>query len=187
VGRSESTAPGANARDRIVEVARRELATGGLAAMTIRQVARKVGVDPNSVRHYFPSKDALAIAAAREQVDFSEAFARIAEEFGPDTSAGTTMLNAASRLLFGELGLAAIAVCLAGGDYDDTALGAFHREVVLPASGAVGTEATAERAALVMAALIGAHLVDTVLPDGGLGEEQARRLLAEALDGYLAL
>jgi AcrR family transcriptional regulator len=184
---SPAARPGVSIRDRIIEVAREELATSGLAAMTIRRVARETGVDPGTVRHYFPGKDALAMAAVRPERDFAEAIGQIVEELGPGVSTGAVVVEAASQLIpFGELGRAAIAVCLNGGDYDSTALADFHRAVVLPASGGAAVEDRDERAALVMAALIGTHLMDIVWPDRGLTEARARGMLAAALDHYLS-
>lgn len=173
-------------RQLIVEVARRQLATGGLAALTIHQVAREVGVDPGTVRHYFPSKERLAGAAAHRDLDLTGAIEHAREELGRDATAGAALLAAACKYIpRDELTRAAIAVCLTGGDYDSTILGAFHREVVTPASGPPDCDTTETRAAIVMSALLGAHLVDVVMPGDELASEPAQRVLARAFDDYL--
>ncbi|HTZ45892.1 MAG TPA: helix-turn-helix domain-containing protein [Jatrophihabitans sp.] len=177
---------GSSIRQLIVEVARRQLAEGGLAALTIRQVAREVGVDPGTVRHYFPSKDRLADAAAHRELDLAGAYQHALEEVGRDATAGTALLAAACKHIpYGQLTRAAIAVCLTGGDYEATVLGAFHREVVEPAAEATGTQGPGERAAIVMSALIGAHLVEIIQPGRTLSTERARRVLARAFDDQL--
>lgn len=68
---TESTAPaptGARQRVRaeltreITDVARRHLATNGAAALSLRAVARDVGMVSSAVYRYFPSRDALLTA-----------------------------------------------------------------------------------------------------------------------------
>jgi AcrR family transcriptional regulator len=79
------TAAGTRARVRaeltreIVDVARRHLASGGAAALSLRAVARELGMASSAVYRYFPSRDDLlttliidaydAIGAAAEQAE----------------------------------------------------------------------------------------------------------------------
>lgn len=56
-------------RSVIVEVARREISERGYNGVSLRSVARRAGVDPSLVRHYFGSKNGLLIHAVRIDVD----------------------------------------------------------------------------------------------------------------------
>jgi AcrR family transcriptional regulator len=51
-------------RDQILDAALALLAEAGLSALTMRSLARRLGVDPMAVYHYFADKDALLTAAA---------------------------------------------------------------------------------------------------------------------------
>lgn len=70
-----SPAPGARARARaeitgeILEVARRHLATHGAAGLSLRAVAREIGMVSSAVYRYFPSRDALLTQLIVEAYD----------------------------------------------------------------------------------------------------------------------
>jgi len=51
-------------RDHILDAALELLAEAGLGALTMRALARRLGIDPMAVYHYFADKDALLGAAA---------------------------------------------------------------------------------------------------------------------------
>lgn len=51
-------------RDQILDAALALLAESGLGALTMRSLARRLGVDPMAVYHYFADKDELLSAAA---------------------------------------------------------------------------------------------------------------------------
>jgi AcrR family transcriptional regulator len=88
------TAAGTRARVRaeltreIAEVARAHLATGGAAALSLRAVAREMGMASSAVYRYFPSRDDLLTALI---VDAYDALGAAAEEAdaaaGPDVRA----------------------------------------------------------------------------------------------------
>ncbi|GAA1849421.1 TetR family transcriptional regulator [Myceligenerans crystallogenes] len=54
---------GQDARGAILEAARMEFAEQGYDGASMRSVARRAGVDPGTVRHWFPEKSALLPAA----------------------------------------------------------------------------------------------------------------------------
>lgn len=56
---------GASARERIVSAAEREFADRGYDATSLRQIARRAGVDPSLIHHYFSDKAALFAESLR--------------------------------------------------------------------------------------------------------------------------
>lgn len=175
-------------RDEIVEVARRLLATHGLTSMTIRQVARTVGVDPGTVRHYFPAKDDLVKAAADPNLDLTETYREVVADVLAHR-AGAGLVAAASRYLYhGQASELAIVVCLTGGDYERTVFGVFDREVVTPLARSIDAARCEERSAMVMSSFLGFALLDTVLPSlrHTLRDSDVQAILAESVEGYLA-
>jgi AcrR family transcriptional regulator len=85
------TATGARARVRaeltreITEVARRHLASAGGAALSLRAVAREMGMASSAVYRYFPSRDDLLTALI---VDAYDALGDAAERADADAPAG---------------------------------------------------------------------------------------------------
>jgi AcrR family transcriptional regulator len=49
--------------DEIVTAARRRLADGGYEALSVADIARELGLAPNAIYWYFPTKDELLVAA----------------------------------------------------------------------------------------------------------------------------
>jgi AcrR family transcriptional regulator len=83
------TAAGTRARVRaaltreIVDVARRHLATDGAAALSLRAVARELGMASSAVYRYFPSRDELLTALIVEAYDALGAVVEEAEAAAP--------------------------------------------------------------------------------------------------------
>lgn len=83
------TAAGARARVRaeltreIAEVARRHLASAGAAALSLRAVAREMGMASSAVYRYFPSRDELLTALIVDAYDALGAAAEAAEAAVP--------------------------------------------------------------------------------------------------------
>ena len=81
-------APGVRARVRaeltreIAEVARRHLASDGAAALSLRAVARELGMASSAVYRYFPSRDDLLTALIVDAYDALGAAAEEAERRG---------------------------------------------------------------------------------------------------------
>lgn len=186
---SSRSAP-ASTRDQIVEVARQELAARGLASMTIRQVARQVGVDPGTIRHYFPSKDDLVHAAAGADIELGEVYDQITAELADrgGQGAGQALIVAALRYLCEEeAAMAAVAVCLTGGDYQSTVFGSFDRDIVTPLAEDLASDDGHERSALVMSVFLGFQLLATLLPTlpHTLHDEDVQAILAESVERHL--
>lgn len=178
--------PTGTTRESIVEAARLELATHGLASMTIRQVARTVGVDPGTIRHYFPAKGDLARAATDPELDMAVSYQRVEAEL--PQKAGANVVHAAARLIpDSTMSRAAVAACLTGGALDDTVFGSFAREVVAPAAERISPHGVAERSAVVMSSLIGLHLLKLVVPatQQTLEGPRVSGILAQTVDGFL--
>ena len=68
---------GLSTRNLIVDAARKEIAERGYDGMSLRGVARRAGVDPGLVRHYFGSKDGLLVHAVRLDLDPRELVAEV--------------------------------------------------------------------------------------------------------------
>ncbi|MDQ2838426.1 MAG: TetR/AcrR family transcriptional regulator [Actinomycetota bacterium] len=175
-------------REQIIEAARCQLAAHGFASMTIRQVAREVEVDPGTVRHYFPSKDRLAQAAASTELDMTDGYDLIRSELDASASAGSGVVAAAHRYLpYDDVTRAAVAVCLTGGSYDSTVFRNFDRDIVRPATEQTVFGHVEERTALIMSTLLGVHVLEALAP--GIGQRlldgRADEAIATAIDGYL--
>ncbi len=66
---------------RILEAAARQLAEVGVGALSVRSVARELGMVPSAVYRYFPSRDALLTAVILDAYgDLADAAERAAEE-----------------------------------------------------------------------------------------------------------
>jgi AcrR family transcriptional regulator len=187
---SSRPAPAVRIRDQIIEVARQELAARGLSSMTIRQVARVTGVDPGTVRHYFPAKEDLVRAAVGVDAELVEAYRRTAADVSGQAAggAGTALVAAAARYFCDDPAAeVAMSVCVTGGDYESTVFGAFEREVVTPVARKLASDNGEELAALAMSAFLGLELLATLLPAAGhaLCEADVQALLARSIDGYL--
>jgi AcrR family transcriptional regulator len=183
-------APVVRNRDQIIAVARRELTARGLSSMTIRQVARLAGVDPGTVRHYFPTKEHLVRAAVGADAELVEAYRRTAADVSGQAGegAGTALVAAAARHLCEDPAAeVAISVCVTGGDYESTVFGAFEREVVAPVARALAPDSGDDLAAVAMSAFLGLQLLATLLPaaEHTLCEADVQALLAQSIDGYL--
>lgn len=62
-----ANAEGARTRERILEVAQRQLSTRGYANTTLRSIADEVGI--TSIYHYFPSKPELVTSLLKEAAE----------------------------------------------------------------------------------------------------------------------
>lgn len=68
-GAAEAAGPGGTTRRAILEIARREISEHGIDGVSIRNIARRAGVDPRLVRHYYGSKERLLLHAVQVQSD----------------------------------------------------------------------------------------------------------------------
>src|SRR5512141_3253049 len=79
--------------DEIKAVARRQLAEHGSAALSLRAVAREVGMVSSAVYRYFPSRDDLLTALIIDAYDAVGEQAEGAEAMAPDRSVVTRWLQ----------------------------------------------------------------------------------------------
>lgn len=68
----------AGSRALILDAARQELADRGYESATVRSIARRAGVDPGLIRHYFRGKPELV----REALDFELLLAQLGDRIG---------------------------------------------------------------------------------------------------------
>ncbi|MEO6087955.1 MAG: TetR family transcriptional regulator [Umezawaea sp.] len=61
--------PVSSTRELLIEVAQQEIFDRGYYGASVRSIARRAGVDPSLVRHYFGSKDKLLLHAVRVRID----------------------------------------------------------------------------------------------------------------------
>lgn len=61
-GRGRPAGEASDTRDRIIDVARRQLAARGFAGASMRAIAREADVDPSLISHYFGDKAGLLVA-----------------------------------------------------------------------------------------------------------------------------
>jgi AcrR family transcriptional regulator len=162
----------------IVDVARAHLATSGAAALSLRAVARELGMVSSAVYRYFPSRDDLLTALIVEGYD---ALGAAVESAAASAAAGASAGTAASA---GSAGSAAGASPSAAGLLDrwhaacaaarEWALAHPHEYALLYGSPVPGyaappdTVAPAARVALVLAGIVAEGLAaGTVTPPPG--------------------
>ena len=63
---SAASAPPLNLRERVLETSRELLAAGGLAALSMREVARRAGVTHQAPYHHFPDKESIVAELVAE-------------------------------------------------------------------------------------------------------------------------
>ncbi|MFE1886041.1 TetR/AcrR family transcriptional regulator [Streptomyces diastatochromogenes] len=68
---------GPSMRQSLIEAAQQEIFDRGYHGASLRGIARRAGVDPSLVRHYFGSKDKLLLQAVQVRVDPQEFAAEI--------------------------------------------------------------------------------------------------------------
>jgi AcrR family transcriptional regulator len=91
---STATAPRANQREHILDVALQLMSERGSAAMSMRQLAQACGVQVAAIYHYFPSKDELLRSVVEERRYSS----RLVEELVGDTPGLDPSASASQRL-----------------------------------------------------------------------------------------
>jgi AcrR family transcriptional regulator len=118
--------PGSDARDRLLQVARRRFAVDGALAPTLDQVRREAQVSVGALYHHFPDKPALAAAVYAELIgEYQAGFVAMLRDH--DTAEGGIRGGVAYHLRWvtehrGEAGL------LLGDRLDSDALRAANRD-----------------------------------------------------------
>ncbi len=117
--------PGEDTRALILDAARAEFSTLGYEATSVRAIARRAGVDPGLVRHYFGGKSSLCAASLELPVDPAKVLARVAES-GPE-GVGERVVRAFCQVwdepAHAERLVALMRTTLAGSQFADLAKG----------------------------------------------------------------
>lgn len=149
--------PGSNpTRARIAEAATAAFAASGFDGATIRGIARRAGVDPALVHHYFGSKEQLFVATM--QLPFDPArLSDILADGGVD-GAGERMMQFAVGI-WGQPGLRPVVQGVARSAASDRRAAAMLRDlleaVLVPAIRALGVDQPELRAAVLWSQIIG--------------------------------
>jgi AcrR family transcriptional regulator len=106
-------------RQTILDVARDEFAQRGFDAATVRQIARRAGVDPAMIAHHFGSKQQLFLAALEVPFDPAAEIAEVVE--GPREELAGRLLGRLLRVWDSPLGAGALAVVRTAVQREDTA------------------------------------------------------------------
>lgn len=154
-------------RDRILVAARQELAEVGPAALSMRAVARRIGVTVGALYRYFENRDALLTELIVEGYSALGTAVAAGAGHGDDERAGNE--NGAERWISG--GLAA----------RNWAVAHPHEFSLLYGTPVIGYEAperTIENATLLIEALVGILAAQgvTQLPAEGIGDTELRAL-----------
>jgi AcrR family transcriptional regulator len=99
---------GEDTRAVILEAAREEFGARGYAATSLRAVARRAGVDPALVHHYFGSKDKLFLAAVDAPADPAELLPTILS--APQNQLGAAVVRMALHVWDGPMRPAGLAL-----------------------------------------------------------------------------
>jgi AcrR family transcriptional regulator len=106
-------------RQAILDVARDEFAERGFDAATVRQIARRAGVDPAMIAHHFGSKQQLFLAALEVPFDPAAEIAEVVD--GPREELAERLLGRLLRVWDSPLGAGALAVVRTAVQREDTA------------------------------------------------------------------
>ncbi|MFL6027268.1 MAG: TetR family transcriptional regulator [Friedmanniella sp.] len=106
-------------RQTILDVARDEFAQRGFDAATVRQIARRAGVDPAMIAHHFGSKQQLFLAALEVPFDPAAEIAEVVD--GPREELAGRLLGRLLRVWDSPLGAGALAVVRTAVQREDTA------------------------------------------------------------------
>jgi AcrR family transcriptional regulator len=162
-------------REAILSAARLELAQRGYDGATIRGVARRAGVDPRLVRHYFHDKASLVDAALHSECDLDRLIASVTE--GSRDELGRRLVANLIRAASSEQGPTAL-VAAAMGDTEASAhLAGWLRESGLArVVRSVATDDHDTRTVAVASAVLGLALLRNLVPTAPLTHVSDERL-----------
>lgn len=177
-------------REAILKVARREFATRGYDATSVRLIAAKAQVDPALVIHYFGTKDNLFIAAAGLPAGFPSAIANLAGI--PVTDFPAALVRAYLELVDSDNSRNAILALVRSAVSHERAAAMFREFLtvqLLPVIARLSKRDDARlRASLVAAHLIGIAMLRHVIrvePLAGATPDDIAALAAPAIGQYL--
>ncbi|MBV9846275.1 MAG: TetR/AcrR family transcriptional regulator [Kutzneria sp.] len=127
--RGRPTDPGLERR--ILDAARRQLATRGYAGMTVADVAAEAGVTRPTVYKRWPSKAELVTASLQYSVTSEEAARRGVVDM-PAREAVSTILCVVAEVVASPVGIALIGSVLVEGDRMPSLLGLVRQNLVEP-------------------------------------------------------
>lgn len=183
-------AGGADTRGELLAAASLEFAEHGLDRTSMRGIARRAGVDPSLVHHYFTSKEALFA----ESLAVSEVVPGVASQLAGvgATDAAETLVRTLLRV-WGRLDSRGVLQAVLGSVVRSEAARAVLRDMVLrrvldPLTERLGVDEPARRASLVASQMTGLALVRYVLrvePLASASEEEVVADVAPTVHRYL--
>jgi AcrR family transcriptional regulator len=180
-----------NTREEILDAARTEFASAGYDATTVRGIARRAGVDPALIHHYFGSKDKVFVAALQFPIDPVEIAPKVFAG-GPD-GVGERLL----RFLLGvfeapDTRPRALALVRSAVSNDEVAAlfrGFIVAKVIIPNVASLGVSDPDVRASCAVSQIGGlllARYIVGVEPLASAPPEDVLRWIAPTLQRYLA-
>lgn len=183
-------AGGADTRGQLVAAASLEFAEHGLESTSLRGVARRAGVDPSLVHHYFDSKDSLfaeAVTTSDLLPGVQDALASAQRDDAAETIVRTVLT------VWGRLHARGLLRAVLGAAVRSEAARTMLRETilrraVLPMVQRLGVDEPERRASLVAAQVIGlgmARYVIQVEPLASADDDEVVADIAPAIHRYL--
>ncbi|MGC5167597.1 TetR family transcriptional regulator [Luteimicrobium sp. DT211] len=182
---------GEDTRSLILEAARAEFAERGFDAASVRAVARRAGVDPALVRHYFDSKaDLLAAGLVPQGLDPRVVLGALGD--GPTDTMGERLARLVLRVWDSEEGRARLRTVLSGALSADPAAGVFVDYLRRTVFGSIASVLDAPdadvRVALVASQVVGLLVTRVVIglePVASMSADDVAALVGPTLQRYL--
>jgi len=162
-------------REAILSAARLELSQRGYDGATIRGVARRAGVDPRLVRHYFHDKASLVGAALHSECDLDRLTESVTE--GGREDLGRRLVANLIRAAASEQGPSALLAAAMGDSEASAHLASWLRESGLArVVHAVSEDDHDTRTVTVAASVLGLALLRNLVPTPPLTQVSEERL-----------
>lgn len=181
---------GQDARGAILEAARAEFAERGYDAASVRSVARRAGVDPGTVRHWFGDKAALLPAALGLAEVSPHRFVRQVVD-GPLDTLGERLLRAALTMwddVGGDALRVGIPAVLGNPELRPVLPGFLLAEILGPIAGLLPPDEAAIRTSLLGSQMVGLAMARYVVglePLASLPHDDVVAAVAPTLQRYL--
>ncbi len=177
---------GIQAREAIVEAARRQFADQGFEGATMRAIAREAGVDPALVSYYFGSKSGLFVETLRLPVNPADAIAAVLSEGTDDAGRRlvTRFLQVWDNPVSGE---PVISVLRSVSNRPELMREFLERQIVPRFAAALGGRDTNLRATAIASQMLGLAFVRYVLraePLASAEPEEVVALIGPTLQRY---
>jgi AcrR family transcriptional regulator len=177
---------GVQAREAIIDAARRQFADHGFEGATMRAIAREAGVDPALVSYYFGSKSGLFVESLRLPVNPGDAIAAVLAEGTDDlgTRLVTRFLQVWDNPVSGE---PVISVLRSVSNRPELMREFLERQIVPRFAAAIGGRDAELRATAVATQMLGLAFVRYVLraePLASAEPEEVVALIGPTLQRY---